>query len=326
MAQPGAGAAAPAAPAPVVAMNNAQLQQLAQLMRGASAKLRRMTSPTAAAWLEHKRHFRQVAELQDWGDQRQRQELLASIQEKAGNAVMDLQIANFATIALLQDAVEARFMPAAAGATARSNYQGAKQLPMESSREWHTRVRELFFLAYPNEDPNAQNHCLDLFVNGIYNGNVRFFVASQNLANFTDALPVAERAETAHRDINGPTTQAAGTHAITTGVHAMNLGGNPAPLACYFCADAFKIQAPHTKNRCPYWKAARDAFNAQPPAAAGQQQQQQQQQQGQSGRGRNRRGGRGSRGGNKAGRAVNSVHPEPAHTSTADSSDEEQGN
>ena len=38
---------------------------------------------------------------------------------------MDLQVANYATVDLLLAAMEARFLPAAAGATARSNYQNA---------------------------------------------------------------------------------------------------------------------------------------------------------------------------------------------------------
>ena len=93
-----------------------------------------MTEATPAAWLEHKCHFAQIVALQGWEDLRQRQELIASVQEKAGNAVMDLQVANYATVDLLLAAMEARFLPAAAGATARSNYQNARQLPTETTR------------------------------------------------------------------------------------------------------------------------------------------------------------------------------------------------
>ena len=111
-------------------MNHAQLLLLAQLMRGGAAKLRRMTEATPAAWLEHRRHFTQIVTLYTWDDQRQRQELVASIQEKAGNAVADILWNTHATIDLLMDAIALRFMPAAAGATARSNYQRAKQLSL----------------------------------------------------------------------------------------------------------------------------------------------------------------------------------------------------
>ena len=332
MAQPGA-----AAPA-LVAMNQAQLAALAQLMRGGATKLRRMTEATPAAWLEHRRHFAQIVDLQNWEDLRQRQELMASVQEKAGNAVMDLQVANFATIDLLIEAMAARFLPAAAGATARSNYQNARQLPTETAREWHTRVRELFYLAYPAAVPNDQAHCLDLFVNGLVNANVRFFVASQNLADFTAALPVAERAETANRDVAGSGRQGnAGVHQLGGHQHApsvLAMGGQQpsrGPLACYFCADMFRIQAPHTKNRCPYWKAARDAYNAgAPPGAQANQAGQQH-----SGRQANQRGGRGGgrgRGSNRrqGGQTVNAVgqdspsQPPPPRqfAYAADSSDE----
>ena len=101
-------------------MNAAQLQQLAALMRGGTAKLRRMTEATPAAWLEHRRHFNQIVTLYGWDDQRQRQELVASIQEKAGNAVSGILWNTHATINLLLNAIALRFLPAAAGATARS--------------------------------------------------------------------------------------------------------------------------------------------------------------------------------------------------------------
>ena len=318
-----------AQPQQIVAMNDGQLGQLAQLMRGGATKLRRMTEATPSAWLEHKRHFGQIVVLQDWADLRQRRELLASIQEKAGNAVMDLTVANHANIDLLLAAIEARFLPAAAGITARSNYQNSRQLPTESTREWHTRVRELFFLAYPDQDPNAQAHCLNTFVNGLVNANVRFAAASQDIANFGAALPVAERAETASRDVTSMGKMGGGISAVTTGVSVLSLGSQnrpPGPLACYFCADMFNIQSPHTKNRCPYWKAARDSYNA--AQSAGPTPAQASSSNTNSGRrGRGRRGGRGgrARAAGQTGQLVNAVGHYDASGAT-DSSDTEVEN
>ena len=275
MAHAGAGAG-PAAAAPVVAMNAAQLQQLALLMRGGSSKLQRMTE-APAAWLEHRRHFNQIITLNDWDDQRQRQEFIASIQGKAGNAISDLAWNTHPTMPLLTDAIALRFMPAAAGATARANYQRAKQLPMESTREWHTRVRELFNLAYPGQDPNAQPHALDLFVNGLYHSSVRFQVASQDIANFTAALPSAERAETASRDLPAAQRQAVGggaagadgganSIAALAGLFGGMAVGNAAGSArgkvcsCFFCREAFNISAPHLKGDIPYFAAEKEAY------------------------------------------------------------------
>ena len=249
-------------------MQPADLQRLAQLMRGGSTKLRRMTEATPEAWLEYRRHFQKVSVLQGWDDERSRQEISAGMQEKAGNAVADILIdAPGRNIAQLLQLYSERFMPAAAGATARKNYQSAKQLPTESVREWHTRVRELFFLAYPGEDPNAQNHCLDLFVNGLHNSTVKFFVASQPLNHFHEALPIAERAETANRDNVG----AAGRQQIGAlpGPSGGQAGGTRGPLSCYFCQDVFKVSNPHMKNRCPYFLAASRLYQAEagaPPA------------------------------------------------------------
>ena len=293
-------AGAPAAGAQLIAMQPADLQALAQLMRGGSTKLRRMTEATAEAWLEYKRHFTKIAVLQQWGDERARHELAAGIQEKAGNAVADIDV-DEAGVNLddIIEAFEERFMPAAAGATARKNYQSAKQFPTESVREWHTRTRELFFLAYPGEDPNAQNHCLDIFVNGLSNATVKFFVASQPIAAFVEALPIAERAETANRDNVGAQ---AGRQQIGAIPSPQGAGGR-GPLACYFCLDVFKISSPHLKNNCLYFRAANQAYQAEQrggqPQATGSNPQ--------GGQKRNNRNRRGKKGGQN--RGVNAVVP-----------------
>ena len=246
------------APANFIAMAPAQLQQLAAIMRGPSTKLRRMTNATPEAWLEYRRHFQKIAELQNWDDHRCRQELAAGIQEKAGNAVADIDVNAAgldinAVLALYQN----RFLPVAAGATARTNYQTARQLPTETVREWHTRVRELFFLAYPDAAIDNAPHAMDIFINGLYTPTVHFCVASQHINNFTDALPVAERAETA----NKKNKQSGGIHNVFPRQSTQPTSQAPslAPPGsgnCYFCADTFKIQSPHLKNQCPYFKAA----------------------------------------------------------------------
>ena len=60
---------------------------------------------------------------------------MASVQEKAGNTVMDLQIAKYATIDLLSAAMDAHFMSVADGATACSKYQNMCQLPTKMAKE-----------------------------------------------------------------------------------------------------------------------------------------------------------------------------------------------
>lgn len=256
----GAPGAAGGAAANFIAMNPAQLQQLAAMMRGPSTKLRRMTNATPEAWLEYRRHFQKIAELQNWDDHRCRQELAAGVQEKAGNAVADIDV-NAAGIDIndVLTLYQNRFLPAAAGATARTNYQTARQLPTESVREWHTRVRELFFLAYPDAIINNAPHAMDIFINGLYVSQVHFCVASQHIANFTDALPVAERAETANKKHKSP----GGVHNVYSRPQQQQPQSTLAPPGsgnCYFCADAFKVQNPHLKNQCPYFKAANRLF------------------------------------------------------------------
>lgn len=241
------GAAAGGAAVNMVALQPEHLRQLAALMRGSATKLRRMVDATPEAWLEYKRHFTKVAQLQHWDDVRQRREMAAGMQEKAGNAVSDIDPEGVADIDALTVLYEGRFMPAAAGITARRNYQSAKQLPTETVREWHTRVRELFTLAYPGDDINAVAHSIDLYVNGLANPNVRIYVASQVINQFHEALPVAERSETANRDVSG-----------RPALNAMGMGGQGggSSLACYFCQDVFKTDSPHMKNNCPYFRAA----------------------------------------------------------------------
>ena len=262
------GAAAPAVGAAnFIAMQPAQLQALANMMRGPSTKLRRMTNATPEAWLEYRRHFTKIAQLQDWDDLRCRQELAAGVQEKAGNAVADINVmAVGLNINNVLDLYQARFLPAAAGTTARTNYQTAKQLPTETVREWHTRVRELFFLAYPDGVINDAHHAMDIFINGLYQPQIHFQTASQNIDNFTNALPFAERAETA----NKRSGKGANIHALNfrSNQQNQNQTQNQNTLAppgsgnCYFCADTFRIQSPHLKNQCPYFKAANRLFQS----------------------------------------------------------------
>lgn len=245
-----------------IAMQPAQLQALANMMRGPSTKLRRMTEATPEAWLEYRRHFVKIAQLQGWDDARSRQELAAGIQEKAGNAVSDINI-NAAGIDVddVLNMYQARFLPAAAGTTARTNYQTAKQLPTESVREWHTRVRELFFLAYPNGVIDHEHHSMDIFINGLYLPQVHFFTASQDIPHFTAALPVAERSETANRKQKQPSVHTVNARPVPNQAQANSLApqgsGN-----CYFCADVFKVQNPHLKNQCPYFKTANRLYQS----------------------------------------------------------------
>ena len=318
----------------LVALQPEQLAQLADMLRAGAGgagttRLRRMTEATPGAWMEHRRHFTKIVELQVWNDLRQRRELLASIQEKAGNAIIDVDIEEFPTIQELLEAVEARFMPAAAGSTARSNYNAARQLSTESVREWHTRLRELFNLAYPNQNPNNHAHCLDLFVQGLANANVKFFVGSQQIEDFHAALVAAERSETASKR----TTSSAGAlHALSNDMNVMNINGQSG-LACYFCTDTFSVSNPHTKAHCPYFKAAKNLFMAEsqgrsPTASGG----------GPSHAApprfpNQRRGGRNFKRGGGRPRNTNSVHalPSPAQAAAQaatldDSSENEAGN
>ena len=307
-----------------LAIQPAQLAALADMLRGGggATRLRRMTEATPGAWLEHRRHFTKVVELQNWDDLRQRRELAASIQEKAGNAILDIDVANFATIDALIAEIATRFMPVAAGATARSNYYSARQLPTESAREWHTRLRELFHLAYPNDNPNDHPQCMDLFVTGLHNSSVKFFVGSQHVPDFNQALTIAERSETAFKREK---TQQGGINALTMGLNAMDVGGARTGLACYFCSDMFNVTNAHTKSNCPYWKAAKQMYYSENGAGT---------RPNPSGAGpalaipngrssnqrRFRRNGRGS----KPKRAVNAVTIDPPVV--ADSSDEDAGN
>ena len=282
----------------MMAMGPNEIAMLANLMRGSATKLRRMTQATPAAWMEYKRHFLTVAALNHWDDLRMRRELAAGMQEKAGNAVFDIDPGEAGiTLEDLITAYEERFMPAAAGQTARKNYQSSRQLSTESAREWHTRVRELFNLAYPGEDPNDQAHCLDTYTNGLNNATVKFYVSCQPLDNFQQALSVAERAETANRD----TSSGSRLTGITPEVNAM--GSRPpssAPgagqLSCYFCMDAFRVSSPHPKSLCPYFKAVRQMWQAdqQPSRPA-------------PNPSRGRGGRRGGGGGGKSKKSLNSV-------------------
>ena len=258
-----AGAAPPAAAAQFLAMQPADLQFLANMMRGPSTKMRRMTNATPEAWLEYKRHFQKIRALQNWNDERCRQELAAGVQEKAGNAVADIDI--YAPGVDIDDIIEAyqnRFLPAAAGATARTNYSTSRQIPTENAREWHTKMRELFCLAYPDLNIDETPHAMDTYIKGLCNPQVHFFVASQHIENFSACLPVAERAETALKHSPGGLKSSINAMQTRSTNAQSNSLAPPGSGNCYFCADVFKVQNRHLKSNCPYFKAANKLFQA----------------------------------------------------------------
>ena len=168
---------------------------------GGGAKLPTFEGGSASEWRRWRAIFENHAQMRQWGNQRARREAFGCLRNEAISAVNDIAVdAAGATLQELLDQYATRFIPAAAGELARSEFASAAQRPDESILAWHTRARELFLRAYPNranEVENAQD-LIDKFVHNIYADDIRVFILEQGADTYLNALNRAQRKQAAN--------------------------------------------------------------------------------------------------------------------------------
>ena len=226
-------------------MEQAQLQQLITALgnsittslqplrqnnnTGGRKKLSIFTSAKDHEWRGWRENFAIVAEINDWNDLRQRQEAAAAMEGAAKRAVSDINhTAPGTTINRLLDAYEARFITQASSDMARVTFIKAKQKNEETILQWHTRTRELFVRAYPNQVIDTSRTLIDQFILGLHNPKIIEHVWDRRPATFSAALEeasnkVASLAVIANRSHAGSTGASGGVHIKQEpGIHAFS--------------------------------------------------------------------------------------------------------
>jgi hypothetical protein len=292
-------------------MNAQELQQILQAARPAphGRKVTIFTSGDGVEWRTWRTNFGTVADINEWNPARRLNEVSAAMEGVAAQMVADIdRQADGLTPAGLLDAFEARFLPPAAGAAARSEFKYTEQMVSETTLQWHARIRGLFTRAYPEDVIQTSRLLIEQFTEGLLDIMVKSYVMEHAPNNFANALELAQHKSSI-------------LVALSKGKPgAGTIGAISGP--CWFCSGYG-----HSKRDCPLYRKARkellgenDPTPGRPVENSGGRGRGQQASQGQNRgrRGRYRQGRRGSQG-----RGRNRNPGNPNHTITEPDGDHE---
>ena len=240
-------------------------------------------------WLTWRRNFVVTAEINGWGDLRQRQEIRASMKGAAERAISDIlhnplppplvagAIAAAPVVPLdaatLLDLYQARFLPAAETDLCRVALRHARQTEGENILEWHTRCRALYARAYPNRGAD-EIELQDQFKLGLYNKKIREATWEARPLTYTECLTAAHNKAAskaileAHANPRGEVKQEPGLHAFGGGGYPERKppGGSGSRGGCNYCG----VEG-HYKRECrKYTKALQDLDENAPAKKKGQ--------------------------------------------------------
>ena len=167
----------------------------AEDMAAANRKLSQFESGTGTDWRTWRAHYETVVAINNWPDLRQRLELKAAMMGAAARMTSDIVvIGDDKTAAGVLADYQGRFLPPAAGKVARAAYAGAKQGPEETVMQFHSRLRDLFGQAYPEQMANLnQNRMLvQTFASGLENQEITRWIMDRDPETYSAALDLAQ--------------------------------------------------------------------------------------------------------------------------------------
>jgi|GEM_PF-2533290 len=219
----------------------------APAQHGGTRKLSTLSSVDGAEWRVWRRAFEQTALINNWNDLRSRREVYAGMEGEAARNTQDLLPVNFADVAAMLAAFEARFVPAADTKLSRAQFESARQLPSEMMTAWHSRLRELYIRAFPGQDVENSPLLIDQFIKRLYDRKVAEWVINASPITYAQALATAQNVLANQMFLNGQKTdgQNQGAHS-KGGINALMDGEEPtidemevnlinANATCWFC-------------------------------------------------------------------------------------------
>lgn len=178
--------------------NEAHIAAVEQVRPGGSTRPRTFSSTDAEAWLQFIRHFRTCKRINQWGDNRAKNELEAAMDGKAAGRVQRLEVDTYNTFDDMVTAYEGKFIHVADGQLARAEFYKAKQLKDETALDWHGRLEQLHLRAWRNVDDHARNldePLIHSFIEGLHNPTIYAKVIEARPANFAACLTQAQNQE-----------------------------------------------------------------------------------------------------------------------------------
>ena len=195
----------PPQPQPPVMMDAAGLNRLIAAVGaagggGGGRKLQTLSSTSGSEWLTWRTHFSAVAQINNWNDQRRRRELKAAMLGDASRLTGDINVEPIIpaggaayTIENALTAYAERFLPPAASKVARVEFHNATQRPDETVAQFHGRLREAYFRAYPNDpDPNQSVLLIQQYALGLADAVVCQFVMDRDPQTYIEASNIAQ--------------------------------------------------------------------------------------------------------------------------------------
>lgn len=229
-----------------VQMTEAQFNQLLGQLRGGrnGKRLTVFNSTTGEEWLAWKETFLKTRELNDWDNVVSRNQLAAAIEGPARRMVSDIPT-NAGNYGDLLARYESRFLPAAASRLAVTSFQSASQTEEETEIEWHTRLRELFVRAYPNDGIEDSRLLIDHYIRHLKSPSILDHCYMQNPGTYAAALTCATNKAGALQVVkqaaSGGTVKPNSTLTLSSMSVAKKEG-----LACWVCGSP-----DHFQRNCP---------------------------------------------------------------------------
>ena len=237
-------------------MDGEQLQAIVQAIQaiqvgGGGKKVSPFSSAIPADWLVWRRHFRTVAQINNWDDVRQRREAAAAMEGEAGRLCKNIEYepaddAAF-NIGALLDLYEAQFMPPTESDLAVANFDSAKQKSEDSIIKWASRLQALYERAYPGQGIDHQI-AIKRFILGLRDPEVATYVHEHRPATFQEAKELAGNKTASKQFLYNHFPGRKG------GLHAMGAGQKDKDddITCFFCGGN------HRQVDCPLYQAARE--------------------------------------------------------------------
>jgi hypothetical protein len=245
-------------------MNAEQLAELIAAVRAPASDGKRL-SPFVTGdpvdWTAWKQNFENVITLKGWTNAQARAQLKAAMEGVACRMVHDIVVTDQHTYQEVLVLYGNRFLPPAASRLARSDFKKAKQTNSETITQWHTRLRELYTRAHPNQDTDTSVELIECFLLGLAHQQVRFLANLDLPQTYSLALNSAtDKLASLH---NMKSHDGLGGRNVSGGINALGAeyGTEPTHPAlnamheegCWNCdaKDHFKRECPKPPRRFP---------------------------------------------------------------------------
>ena len=218
-------------------------------------------------WIVWKRQFAMICKIQEWSQQRAKQELFAAMSGEAARAVQDIEVENlYLTLEDVLNIYESRFVTASDSKMALVEFATARQTDDETVLQWHARLRELYTRANPGQPIDGATgtpyQLRERFILGLRDDSVRMYCLEQSPPTYAMALARAQEKQAYNlMDNQARTEQGSGKKKVNAIMEEPEEEASHALHAiiehqkrCYICN-----KTGHFKDSCPDMKRKFDA-------------------------------------------------------------------